>query len=61
MSGASRLASHHCPPQFSTYKFYYVFGFMFAVYVILTLTTSCVTIVSTYFLLNSEGASQLAA
>lgn len=40
--------------SFSTYKFYYVFGFMFAVYVILALTTSCVTIVSTYFLLNSE-------
>ena len=43
--------------SFSTYKFYYVFGFMFAVYVILALTTACVTIVSTYFLLNSEGAS----
>ena len=42
--------------SFSTYKFYYVFGFMFAVYVILVLTTSCVTVVSTYFLLNSEGA-----
>lgn len=41
--------------SFSTYKFYYVFGFMFAVYVILVLTTSCVTIVSTYFLLNAEG------
>jgi transmembrane 9 superfamily protein 3 len=40
--------------SFSTYKFYYVFGFMFAVYVILAITTSCVTIVSTYFLLNSE-------
>jgi transmembrane 9 superfamily protein 3 len=40
--------------SFSTYKFYYVFGFMFAVYVILVLTTSCVTVVSTYFLLNSE-------
>lgn len=40
--------------SFSTYKFYYVFGFMFAVYLILTITTSCVTIVSTYFLLNSE-------
>ena len=44
--------------SFSTYKFYYVFGFMFAVYVILVLTTSCVTVVSTYFLLNSEGASR---
>lgn len=30
---------------------------MSAVYVILALTTSCVTIVATYFLLNSEGAS----
>lgn len=44
--------------SFSTYKFYYVFGFMFAVYVILVLTTSCVTIVSTYFMLNAEGEEE---
>lgn len=40
--------------SFWNYKFYYVYGFMFAVYCILAIVVSCVTIVSTYFLLNSE-------
>lgn len=36
------------------YKFYYVYGFMLLVYVILLIVTVCVTIVSTYCLLNAE-------
>jgi transmembrane 9 superfamily protein 3 len=36
------------------YKYYYVYGFMLLVYIILIIVTVCVTIVSTYFLLNSE-------
>jgi transmembrane 9 superfamily protein 3 len=36
------------------YKYYYVFGFMLLVFIILNIVTLCVTIVSTYFLLNSE-------
>ncbi|KAJ2959174.1 hypothetical protein NQZ79_g5307 [Umbelopsis isabellina] len=40
--------------SFWTYKIYYVYGFMFLVFVILIVVTACVTIVSTYFLLNSE-------
>ena len=31
------------------------YGFMLAVYVILAIVVSCVTVVSTYFLLNAEG------
>ncbi|KAI8579681.1 hypothetical protein K450DRAFT_241002 [Umbelopsis ramanniana AG] len=40
--------------SFWTYKIYYVYGFMFLVFGILLIVTACVTIVSTYFLLNSE-------
>jgi len=40
--------------SFWNYKFYYVYGFMFLVYVILAIVTVCVTIVVTYFLLNNE-------
>jgi len=40
--------------SFWNYKFYYVYGFMFLVYVILFIVTLCVTIVSIYFLLNAE-------
>jgi transmembrane 9 superfamily protein 3 len=40
--------------SFWHYKYYYVYGFMLLVYIILTIVTICVTIVSTYFLLNSE-------
>ena len=40
--------------SFWNYKFYYVFGFMFLVFIILTIVTMCVTIVSTYLLLNTE-------
>jgi len=35
-------------------KFYYVFGFLLVVYVILSIVVVCVTIVSTYFLLSAE-------
>jgi transmembrane 9 superfamily protein 3 len=40
--------------SFWQYKIYYVFGFMLLVYVIMIVVTVCVTIVCTYFLLNSE-------
>eukprot|EP00455_Lapot_gusevi_P042500 TRINITY_DN5049_c0_g1_i6.p1 TRINITY_DN5049_c0_g1~~TRINITY_DN5049_c0_g1_i6.p1 ORF type:complete len:319 (+),score=130.47 TRINITY_DN5049_c0_g1_i6:32-958(+) len=40
--------------SFWNYKFYYVYGFMFLVYCILVIVTVCVTIVSTYFMLNAE-------
>jgi len=40
--------------SFWHYKFYYVYGFMFLVFVILAIVTVCVTIVSTYVLLNAE-------
>eukprot|EP00736_Rhodelphis_marinus_P003187 Rmarinus@m.13781 len=36
------------------YKFYYVYGFMLAVFVIVMIVTICTTIVVTYFLLNAE-------
>jgi transmembrane 9 superfamily protein 3 len=41
--------------SFWNYKFYYVYGFMLIVFVILTIVVSCVTVVATYFMLNSEG------
>jgi len=40
--------------SFWHYKYYYVYGFMLLVYIILVVVSICVTIVSTYFLLNSE-------
>eukprot|EP01104_Vermistella_antarctica_P005045 TRINITY_DN1545_c0_g1_i1.p1 TRINITY_DN1545_c0_g1~~TRINITY_DN1545_c0_g1_i1.p1 ORF type:complete len:584 (-),score=138.20 TRINITY_DN1545_c0_g1_i1:296-2047(-) len=40
--------------SFWHYKYYYVYGFMLLVYIILIVVSVCVTIVSTYFLLNSE-------
>jgi len=40
--------------SFWHYKYYYVYGFMLLVFLILQVVTICVTIVSTYFLLNSE-------
>ena len=51
--------SFPCPSYFIftsfwQYKIYYVFGFMLLVYVIMMVVTVCVTIVCTYFLLNSE-------
>jgi len=40
--------------SFWNYKFYYVYGFMLLVLGILLIVTVCVSIVSTYFLLNAE-------
>ncbi|GES73083.1 transmembrane 9 superfamily member 3 [Rhizophagus clarus] len=40
--------------SFWAYKIYYVYGFMLFVFIILLIVTACVTIVSTYILLNSE-------
>ena len=40
--------------SFWAYKIYYVYGFMLLVFIILCIVTVCVTIVSTYFLLNAE-------
>ncbi|KAI8059892.1 hypothetical protein BC940DRAFT_247236 [Gongronella butleri] len=40
--------------SFWTYRIYYVYGFMFLVFVILLLVCSCIALVITYFLLNSE-------
>lgn len=37
------------------YKFYYVYGFMLLVFVILAIVTMCSTIVAVYFLLNAEN------
>jgi len=41
--------------SFWNYKFYYVFGFLGLVFGILIVVTICVTIVATYFVLNSEN------
>eukprot|EP01126_Amoeba_proteus_P001950 TRINITY_DN10607_c0_g1_i13.p1 TRINITY_DN10607_c0_g1~~TRINITY_DN10607_c0_g1_i13.p1 ORF type:complete len:229 (-),score=33.35 TRINITY_DN10607_c0_g1_i13:349-1035(-) len=35
-------------------KYYYVFGFLLLVYIILIIVTACSSVISTYFLLNSE-------
>jgi len=40
--------------SFWNYKFYYVYGFMLLVFIILVIVSLCVTVVSTYFLLNAE-------
>ena len=40
--------------SFWAYKIYYVYGFMLLVFLILIVVTICVTIVTTYFLLNAE-------
>jgi len=40
--------------SFWNYKFYYVYGFMFLVSVMLVIVCGCVAIVVTYFLLNAE-------
>ena len=41
--------------SFWSYKFYYVYGFMLLVYIILAMVTVCTTIVATYFVLNAEN------
>jgi len=41
--------------SFWNYKFYYVYGFMMLVYVILVIVSVCTTIVAIYFILNAEN------
>ncbi|XP_059299430.1 transmembrane 9 superfamily member 1-like isoform X2 [Lycium ferocissimum] len=42
--------------SFWTYRvYYYVYGFMLLVFIVLIIVTICVTIVGTYFLLNTEN------
>ena len=41
--------------SFWSYKFYYVYGFMLLVYLILAMVTVCTTIVAVYFVLNAEN------
>ncbi|KAF9167311.1 hypothetical protein DFQ26_004952 [Actinomortierella ambigua] len=40
--------------SFWSYKVYYVYGFMLLVFAIVILVTACVTVVSTYFVINTE-------
>mmetsp|Transcript_25090 Transcript_25090/g.39098 ORF Transcript_25090/g.39098 Transcript_25090/m.39098 type:complete len:145 (-) Transcript_25090:72-506(-) len=40
--------------SFWHYKYYHLYGFLFLVFIILVCVTVCSTVVSTYFLLNSE-------
>jgi transmembrane 9 superfamily protein 3 len=40
---------------YRSYKFYYVYGFMLLVCIILSMVTVCTTIVSVYFILNIEN------
>lgn len=40
--------------SFWNYKFYYVYGFMLLVFIILIIVTMCVSMIGTYFLLNLE-------
>lgn len=41
--------------SFWSYKFYYVYGFVLLVYVILFMVTVCTTIVAVYFILSAEN------
>ncbi|KAI9350076.1 hypothetical protein DFJ73DRAFT_625271 [Zopfochytrium polystomum] len=41
--------------SFWEFKSYYVYGFLMLVFLILVVVTACVSVVSTYFLLNSEN------
>mmetsp|Transcript_36689 Transcript_36689/g.6570 ORF Transcript_36689/g.6570 Transcript_36689/m.6570 type:complete len:92 (+) Transcript_36689:1315-1590(+) len=40
--------------SFWNYKFYYVYGFGLLTAILLVMTVICISIVSTYFILNSE-------
>ncbi|KAJ3257861.1 hypothetical protein HDU77_002505 [Chytriomyces hyalinus] len=53
--GAIFIEMYYIFTSFWAYRSYYVFGFMMLVFVILVVVTSCVSVVSTYFLLNSEN------
>lgn len=52
--GSIFIEMHFIFTSFWNYKFYYVYGFLLLVYTLLAIVTVCVTIVSTYFLLNAE-------
>jgi transmembrane 9 superfamily member 3 len=52
--GAIFIETYFILTSFWNYKFYYVYGLLFAVFVILSIVVACTTIVSTYLLLNSE-------
>jgi len=41
--------------SFWSYKFYYVYGFVLLVYIILAMVTVCTSIVTVYFILNAEN------
>ncbi|KAI8622307.1 hypothetical protein BC830DRAFT_1090255 [Chytriomyces sp. MP71] len=53
--GAIFIEMYYIFTSFWAYRAYYVFGFMMLVFVILVIVTSCVSVVATYFLLNSEN------
>ncbi len=52
--GAIFIEVHFIFTSFWSYKFYYVYGFMFLIYLILLIVTLCVSVVATYFVLNAE-------
>jgi transmembrane 9 superfamily member 3 len=53
--GSIFIEMYYVFSAFWSYKFYYVYGFMLLVYVILATVTICTTIVSIYFVLNAEN------
>ncbi|KAJ3066539.1 hypothetical protein HDU98_010145 [Podochytrium sp. JEL0797] len=53
--GAIFIEMYYIFTSFWAYRSYYVFGFMLLVFLILIIVTCCVSVVSTYFLLNSEN------
>eukprot|EP00002_Diphylleia_rotans_P006495 TRINITY_DN15858_c0_g1_i1.p1 TRINITY_DN15858_c0_g1~~TRINITY_DN15858_c0_g1_i1.p1 ORF type:complete len:588 (+),score=99.67 TRINITY_DN15858_c0_g1_i1:60-1823(+) len=52
--GSVYVEMYYIFTSFWNYKFYYVYGFMLLIYVILIIVSACSSIVTTYFLLNSE-------
>lgn len=53
-TGSIFIEMYYVFTSFWNYKFYYVYGFMLLVYGLLIIVTCCVSVVSTYLLLNSE-------
>ncbi|ETO07011.1 hypothetical protein RFI_30381 [Reticulomyxa filosa] len=52
--GSMFIEMYYIFNSFWNYKFYYVYGFMLVVFLLVTLVTACCAIVSTYLLLNWE-------
>lgn len=52
--GSIFIETYYVFTSFWNYKFYFVYGFMLLVYIILMIVTSCVSIVTCYLLLNNE-------